>query len=375
MAFAATLLFSLVLRVCTTTRLDAPTPLTSRWVRRHSDEVWKLSQSERRVVIRGAVRECSCSASERGYPVLQRRDLALFKELLEELGGLPQHSKRRLAVTDEIILLGDELTKDYGVEGVVNADRAIRMRSITSAAYCVYDAVSQRNLVRDVRTKDSFDYVSLKSCSAFEETRAPSHVVAMLVNATNVVNGENETGAMDEEPQLSVSPVVTPNASSSTVPSKPPLIITSPSASASPITMAQRLNAGCVAVEHIQGHQLQYTRHLLRRVTCWNEICATQHHSLIVNGKWTTMLSLCSQQQQECTEREMYVNNLAIAFTTRLQLTENVIVTPYDARYPIFLCWLAQMVHDSIWLISQSMFMSFIAALLVMANSVVDLWM
>ncbi len=97
---------------------------------------------------------------------------------------------------------------------------------------------------------------------------------------------------------------------------------------------------GCVAAEHLRGYVLQHDRHLWRYVLCSRGFCATPNHALIVDGTWTSMKRLCAGTWR-CVATRRYVNNLRVTGNRRA-LVGDIIVTPYDLRYPRWAVWVVQ---------------------------------
>lgn len=107
------------------------------------------------------------------------------------------------------------------------------------------------------------------------------------------------------------------------------------------------LNEGCVAVEHLSGYVLQHQNHLVRPVLCANGFCATPNHAIFVNGEYTSMLRLCSRRWS-CSEHVKLVNNLKVSANRRARVSEQIVVTPYDIRFPKAAVWTVQIAED-VW--------------------------
>lgn len=114
-----------------------------------------------------------------------------------------------------------------------------------------------------------------------------------------------------------------------------------------PIT---ELNEGCVAIKHLEGYVLQHRRHLRRRVLCARGFCATPNHALIVRGQWTSMRRLCAGEWT-CTESVTLVNNLKVMANTRAVVSDEITVTPYDLRFPVWTIWVVQMAEEVLRLV------------------------
>lgn len=109
----------------------------------------------------------------------------------------------------------------------------------------------------------------------------------------------------------------------------------------------KNVNEGCVAIEHLQGYVLQHPRHLMRPVLCATGFCATKNHALIIGGEYTSMGRKCVKDWK-CTKRVMLVNNLKLASNRRARVSQHVVVTPYDIRFPKIGIWVVQMLED-VW--------------------------
>lgn len=121
-------------------------------------------------------------------------------------------------------------------------------------------------------------------------------------------------------------------------------------------------NEGCVAVEHLQGYVLQHRNHLLRPVLCSRGFCATPNHGIIVNEVYTSMKSLCSAGTWKCIHQTKWMNNLKLAVNRRAPVSENIVVTPYDVRFPRWFIWVVQMVEDAWNLVATSLVVGSVAA-------------
>lgn len=98
------------------------------------------------------------------------------------------------------------------------------------------------------------------------------------------------------------------------------------------------LNEGCVDVAHLKGYYTLHRNDMKRRVLCVPELkfCPTPNHALLVDDKWTSLKKLCTKEGWECTEEERMVNNLNVFFRTRLRFNDRIVITLYDAYWPIF---------------------------------------
>lgn len=176
--------------------------------------------------------------------------------------------------------------------------------------------------------------------------------------------------AATKSPALNDAPVATTSAASNessraaneTSSTDPPLATTTPTAASTPVdtdassevarsTARSPTNEGCVAIEHLEGYALQYKKHVRRPVLCANAFCATPNHAIYVDTVYTSMKRLCATQWQ-CTRDVKLVNNLRIVENTRAIVSQRIIVTPYDYRVPIVLCWIAQFFFEIAHLIA-----------------------
>lgn len=110
---------------------------------------------------------------------------------------------------------------------------------------------------------------------------------------------------------------------------------------------AGQINEGCVAVEHLEGYVLQHAQHLMRPVLCAHEFCATPNHAIIVGGEYTSMKRLCGNTWK-CSQHVMLVNNLKVTANRRARVSEHIVVTPYDIRFPKVAVWVVQIV-EGLW--------------------------
>eukprot|EP00171_Calliarthron_tuberculosum_P014326 IDg14326t1 len=114
------------------------------------------------------------------------------------------------------------------------------------------------------------------------------------------------------------------------------------------------MTEGCVAVEHLNGFALQHRQHLRRPVLCADNFCATPNHAILFKGTFTSMKRLCAGQLY-CTAEVRLVNNLKVAVNRRAEVSDDIVVTPYDIRFPKALVWAAQMTEDAIRIVSKSL--------------------
>ncbi len=211
--------------------------------------------------------------------------------------------RRALSVHATVLIVSrmNECVRIYNEQDCINADRALR--SSYNRSVCTYDSASGRNLV-----SHGARLVPVGTCS---------HAEQAVVGRGRSANGKE-----------------TP----------PP----------------NWLTEGCVAVEHLLNHRLQHPWHLRRRVLCHNGFCATPNHVIIVHGHYTSMNRLCATQWQ-CTSRVKLVNNLWVYGSRRVRVSDEIIVTPYDYRYPKIAVWLAQLLHDLAFLCLMVIFLTILA--------------
>lgn len=109
-------------------------------------------------------------------------------------------------------------------------------------------------------------------------------------------------------------------------------------------------NEGCVAIEHLIGHKLLYSRHLKRLVLCHNGFCATPNHAIVVSGVgYTSMKRECSfsgKWSGECTVDEKLVNNLRLIYHRKIRINDDITVTAFDYRYPKVVVWIVQILQE-----------------------------
>lgn len=127
-----------------------------------------------------------------------------------------------------------------------------------------------------------------------------------------------------------------------------------------------RVNEGCVAVEHLDGYVLQHAHHLMRPVLCAHGFCATPNHAIIVCGKYTSMGRKCTGDWK-CIERVTLVNNLKVAANRRARVKADIVVTPYDVRFPRAAVWAVQILEDAWGMIAFSLgYGTFVSAALLL---------
>lgn len=258
----------------------------------------------------------------------------------------------------------------YGFEAIVNADAALR--GTYSIALCVYDKLTGKNFYLDRASDGTIrGYASTTSCMSRISTRSrPEYLGEAPENSP----GETNEGERSPEPP-DQSPIPTPSSTSTPIPTPSPTTSPEketgiypalppsptgntsasspedgPSDAEAPIPQA---NEGCVDVRHLQGYVLQHSRHLLRDVLCYGSFCATPNHAIIVNGKLTSTKRLCQAAAWKCSVTKIYVNNLKISANTRARYRD-IVITPYDIRYPVALLWFVQMAEDVLQIVVTS---------------------
>jgi len=132
------------------------------------------------------------------------------------------------------------------------------------------------------------------------------------------------------------------------------------------------INEGCVAIEHIKGYYTLHRNDMMRRVLCVPEIdfCATPNHALLIDGKWSSLKKMCTKEGWECTEEERLVNNLNFLFRTRLRFNDRIVITPYDASWPIFCTAIAQIIEMTWNVTLQIITIIFVTALLLVTHGI-----
>lgn len=111
-------------------------------------------------------------------------------------------------------------------------------------------------------------------------------------------------------------------------------------------------NEGCVAVEHLSGFVLQHPVHLSRQVLCTvidgMDFCATPNHAIILDGTMTSMKKICTphHKNQRCVTSVKLENNLKITANRRAVISDRIVVTPYDMRFPKIAVWAVQILEE-----------------------------
>lgn len=112
----------------------------------------------------------------------------------------------------------------------------------------------------------------------------------------------------------------------------------------------QSVNEGCVAVEHLNGLQLQYRYPTKRNVLCLEGFCATPNHGIFYRGIYTSMKKLCRMPEMSCANDVRFVNNLRVFVHKRVRVNELIEITPYDERFPFIIAYVIQGIQEIIWL-------------------------
>lgn len=149
------------------------------------------------------------------------------------------------------------------------------------------------------------------------------------------------------------------------------LVHSSPTAAA-----AVHLNEGCVAVEHLRGAVHQYLWPLRRPVVCrssaYGVLCATANHAIIYRGHYTSLTRLCAAQRWHgCWRSVALVNNMRVTVNRRLRVSPEIVLTPYDVRFPKAATWVAQLSQDALVLVAGAVFAFHVVALLTYCYSYV----
>lgn len=230
--------------------------------------------------------QCSCSPSTRGF------SKATYDFLLK---GVDEAQNAAASVNifepEEVAsLLKSTFVSSMnacflrdGAEACINADQELRKKA---RFYCMYDSKTGKNVYYD---KNSTMLVTVASCAS-----------------------SNKTRSSDEK-----------------------------------LAMKRPMNQGCVAIQHIKGHRMQYRRHLKRQVLCSTEdgFCATPDHAILFDDKWTSLKRLC-KKSLNCTKELRLVNNLKVLYRSQVRFNERIVITAFDARFPKFVIYVAQIAQD-----------------------------
>eukprot|EP00171_Calliarthron_tuberculosum_P021268 IDg21268t1 len=74
------------------------------------------------------------------------------------------------------------------------------------------------------------------------------------------------------------------------------------------------------------------------------------------------MKRLCAGEWK-CVRTSKLVNNLKISANTRAIVSEDIVVTPYDLRFPLWATWVVQIAEDALNIVGASVVVGGIAAL------------
>lgn len=75
------------------------------------------------------------------------------------------------------------------------------------------------------------------------------------------------------------------------------------------------------------------------------------------------MKTFCTSGAWKCIHQTKWVNNLKLAANRRAVVSDNIIVTPYDFRFPKAAIWAGQMLKDVLSLVESSLVIGSAAAL------------
>lgn len=334
---------------------------------------------------------CPCSSTGKGHPPSTHPAVKRFTSLLTALGQQGGNEAAIKKLRSEIEDARSKIVKMFGEEGFVNLDA--HLRTTGGPGYCVIDKKSKRSMYpyanKKARESGTIDLVSMKKCGASPEFRlrdpkkqavgdkskpgkktpAPGggvpKPVAVDDNTGRPADGSGSgkgaagdgkgdgtsTDASSGRAPVSAADASTFDAELGASPEPSPDAASADAASPSPGVAGRNRNEGCVAVEHLGSFPTQHATPLLRPVLCGRRLCATPNHALVVRGVWTSMLKLCGSGTWKCTARMAYVNNMKIAAGTRLRFDEDVVITPYDDRFPVAGPWIVQMAEDVVALV------------------------
>lgn len=219
----------------------------------------------------------------------------------------------------------------YGYEAFVNADS--QLRKVERLTFCAHDLASQKNV--------------------FFFKGSPGREAVFLTVGKCDTAGNYKSKARFLSRKGS-QPVPTPTQAPENPSSLPPGDSTTP--------RGRSRNEGCVAVEHLEGFVLQHRTHLLRSVLCSSGFCATPNHGIIVDGVYTSMKQLCFEGSWKCFRQIKWVNNLKVAANRRAVVSDSIIITPYDVRFPKAAIWVVQISEDALGLVASSLVIGSVAA-------------
>ncbi len=329
---------------------------------------------------RNSSQPCLCSPSARGHPPLSDKGIQAHIALLRDFGTLEPGSPRKAILVRKLQTSDRGIIARFSREGYVNLDAALR--TVVPKTKCAYDRKTGRNLFPVKLTPDGLLMISLRSCDNFREYASsaarrrkfvPSPGPAPVSPAgakDRVVPSPDSRLPLTGTDETNLGPSPTPEAASPSRSSATPTPRAPVAGTFSPPASPRSVNEGCVAIEHLHGCAVQHRVHLQRAVLCSRGFCATPNHAIIVDGIWTSMRSLCSNGWK-CTEDLRLVNNLKISEATRLRIDDHIVVTPYDARFPVVIPWIVQIAEDIVAIVMLSLKVAALFAGALCANSVV----
>lgn len=369
---------------------------------------------------------CACTATTRGYRVDAVDKLYDGVNVLDKLrSDLVDAGKPAAEVNAELNMKSGELWLDcvasYSYEECSNADTALRNQTCFPgcASFCQYDRTtwvnvdSKGNDVPSCETDSNWRSAEEDIVNGLFPENVRATAVVPISETVSAAASPTVTPVPSESSASSTSPMAQPSASSTStavttadatplaaippgvfLPSAspsasilmPPSLLSNdvvdtmipvespmfteepvaPTAVSSPFPTV--VNEGCVAVEHLRGYVMQHSRHLRRPVLCSRGFCATPNHAIIIDGRWTSMKRLCNGEW-ECVGAVKLVNNLKVAANTRAVLENDIIVTPYDVRFPIWAVWAVQMMEDVVQLVLPSMMTGAMAVIAIIVFS------
>lgn len=321
-----------------------------------------------------AVTTCECSATTRGHPSFTADEPQRLSHWLRVLGTTSSNSPVYEEVLQLVHSSAVKVRTVYGEEGLVNLDASLREAS--DLVYCAYDSSTGIN----VANKDDDMYLALKRCDFVAEFATANEVRTRFVPSPPP--GPDSIVLFTPMPTFTTEPTeedivegtitALPEPDFGAIATLSPLPSTQPTVSPTATRSATRrsgLFEGCVAVEHLKGRKLQHTT-VRRPVLCAFGLCATPNHALLVSGTWTSMREKCDEGLWKCDEDVKAVNNLHIPYGTRVRFNEDIVITPYDARFPIALTWLIHIVMDIFHLLYLSSTVACFATVVVVGRAI-----
>lgn len=331
--------------------------------------------------------DCLCSPSTRGYSAGSMAALRDSRAKIHVLLGRKEADMKHdttitissigRRVHAELIQKWDACVRLYNMEACVNADAAMRLSASCRPncdSFCSWDRKTNKNLHygRPANTCSGPPPATKPAAPARpapppppRRTAAPvpkpaaaDPAAARAPAAAPKSGAASDTSAAaaasDPQPDAGSSDVRCPEGSSSsectnaTPPRKTPSPVGTSSLEGTP--EPEPRNEGCVAVEHLEGYVLQHAAPLRRSVLCAHGFCATPNHAIIVGGKLTSMRVLCGSEWK-CVRSVKMVNNLKLAANRRAKVSELVMVTPYDLRFPKAAVWVVQIAEDVMYIV------------------------